>query len=115
MRYERFIRFVESTYRVVDFCRNTARSPLKTTTLEWGVIRILFNQQLDEKSFRERRRITLDEVARETSLSRPTLSRLANVAGYVTTTETIERLCRYFGCGLGELLVLINEEPDGHP
>lgn len=79
------------------------------------MIRILFNQQLDEKSFRERRRITFDEVVRETGLSRPTLSRIANVPGYVTTTETIERLCRYFGCRIDELLVLIKEEPDGHP
>lgn len=77
------------------------------------MIRILFNQQLDEKSFRERRRITLNDVAEETGLSRPTLSRLANVPGYVTSTDTIEKLCRYFGCSPGELLVLIDDEPDG--
>lgn len=78
------------------------------------VIRILFNQMLDEKSFRERRRIAIGDVCAETGLSRPTVSRLANVPGYVTSTDTIERLCRYFGCTPGELLLLVDDESDGH-
>lgn len=78
------------------------------------MIRILFNQLLDEKSFRERRRISIGDVCAETGLSRPTVSRLANVPGYVTSTDTIERLCRYFRCTPGDLLVLVDDEPDGH-
>jgi putative transcriptional regulator len=77
------------------------------------VIRILFNQMLDEKSFHERRRITINDVCEATGLSRPTLSRIANVPGYVTSTDTIERLCRYFGCTPGDLLALVDEEPEG--
>ena len=77
------------------------------------MIRFLFNQLLDEKSFRERRRITISDVCAETGLSRPTVSRIANVPGYVTSTDTIERLCRYFRCTPGDLLVLVDEEPDG--
>ena len=77
------------------------------------MIRILFKQMLDDKSFRERRRIALDEVCAATGLSRPTVSRVANIPGHVTSTETVERLCRYFGCGPGDLLVLVDEEPDG--
>jgi putative transcriptional regulator len=77
------------------------------------MIRILFAKWLDEKSFRERRRITLADVSVETGLSRPTVSRIANVPGYVTSTDIVERLCRYFGCTPGELLVLVDEEPDG--
>jgi len=79
------------------------------------MIRILFNQLLDEKAFRERRRITLGEVCEATGLSRPTMSRVANVAGYVTSTDVIERLCRYLECDPGDLLVLVDEKPDGHP
>ncbi len=78
------------------------------------MIRILFNQMLDDKSFRERRRITINDVCQETGLSRPTVSRLANIPGYVTSTDTIEKLCRYFECTPGELLVLVNDEPNGH-
>ncbi|WP_297925845.1 helix-turn-helix transcriptional regulator [Metallibacterium sp.] len=77
------------------------------------MIRFLFNQLLDEKSFRERRRITINDVCEATGLSRPTVSRIANVPGYVTSTDTIERLCRYFECGPGDLLVLVDREPDG--
>ncbi|TAN04057.1 MAG: XRE family transcriptional regulator [Rhodanobacteraceae bacterium] len=78
------------------------------------MIRILFNQLLDEKAFRERRRITLGEVCETTGLSRPTMSRVANVAGYVTSTDVVEKLCRYLECGPGDLLVLVDEKPDGH-
>jgi putative transcriptional regulator len=78
------------------------------------MIRILFNQLLDDKAFRERRRITINDVCEETGLSRPTVSRIANVPGYVTSTETVETLCRYFGCTPGDLLVLVEEQPDGH-
>lgn len=78
------------------------------------MIRILFNQLLDDKAFRERRRITINDVCAETGLSRPTVSRLSNVPGYVTTTDTVETLCRYFGCTPGDLLVLVDDEPDGH-
>ena len=77
------------------------------------MIRILFNQLLDEKSFRERRRITINDVCDETGLSRPTVSRVANVPGYVTSTDTVERLCRYLQCTPGDLLVLVDDESDG--
>lgn len=77
------------------------------------MIRILFNQLLDEKAFRERRRITLGEVCEATELSRPTVSRIANVPGYVTNTDVVEKLCRYLDCAPGDLLVLVNEKTDG--
>lgn len=77
------------------------------------MIRILFKQMLDEKAFRERRRISLGDVCAETGLSRPTVSRIANSPGYVKSTDTIETLCRYFGCLPGDLLVLVDEKPDG--
>lgn len=78
------------------------------------MIRILFNKLLDEKSFKERRRITINDVCDETGLSRPTVSRIANVPGYSTSTDTIEVLCKYFRCQPGELLVLVDEETEGH-
>ncbi|MGH8112555.1 MAG: helix-turn-helix domain-containing protein [Rhodanobacteraceae bacterium] len=45
-------------------------------------------------------------------LSRPTVARISSVPGYVTTTDTIEALCRYFACTPCELMVLV-DEPDG--
>ena len=63
-----------------------------------------FKQALDEKSFKEGCRITLNEVSDETGISRPTLTRISNVPGYNTNTETISALCDYFEIEPGELL-----------
>ena len=75
------------------------------------MIRIRLRALLEEKSFRERRRITLVEVAKETGLSRATLTRVANVPGYRMGTDVIEALCRYLNCAPGDLLELVDELP----
>lgn len=74
------------------------------------MIRILLIKLLDEKSFQEKRRITLSEVSEKTGISRATLTRIANVPGNVTNTDTINALCKYFGCQPGELLSYIEDE-----
>lgn len=74
------------------------------------MIRILLIKLLDEKSFNEKRRITLSEVSEQTGISRATLTRIANVPGNVTNTETINALCKYFDCQPGELLQYIEDE-----
>ncbi len=71
------------------------------------MIRIKLVQLLDEKAFKERRRITLSEVAEKTGIGRATLTRIANVPGNVTNTDTINALCEYFDCQPGELLMHI--------
>lgn len=67
------------------------------------MIRFLLKERIAEKEFREKRRITLDEVAKETGISRNTLSRIANTFGYNTTTEVIDKLCAYFSCGVSDI------------
>ena len=52
----------------------------------------------------------MNEVSEKTGISRATLTRIANVPGYNTNTDTIDALCKYFGCTLSELLVFM---PDG--
>jgi putative transcriptional regulator len=69
------------------------------------MIRILLKQQMDEKSFNEGRRITFQEVSEKTGISKPTLTRIANVPGYSATTDTIDSLCDYFECLPGDILV----------
>lgn len=76
------------------------------------MIRILLIKLLDEKSFREKRRITLSEVSEKTGISRATLTRIANVPGNVTNTDTINALCKYFECEPGELLSYVEEEQE---
>lgn len=74
------------------------------------MIRVLLRQQLDRKAFAERRRITLKEVAEKTGISRTTLNRIANIPGYNTNTNTIDALCRYFGCEIEELVEKVEGE-----
>lgn len=78
-----------------------------------SVILIRFKQLLADKAFKERRRITMNEVCETTGLSRPTLSRIANTPGYSTNTETIDVLCRYFGRQPGDLLVWVDDQTEG--
>lgn len=74
------------------------------------MIRILLKQLLDDKAFNERRRITMQELSKETGISRPTITRLANVPGYSTNTDTIAALCEYFDCEPGDILVRVRED-----
>ena len=63
-----------------------------------------------ERRRAEKRPVTVEEIAQATGISRGTLSRLLNDPGYVTTTRVVDKLCEYFGCQPGDLLVHI---PDG--
>lgn len=68
------------------------------------MLRVMFKQLLDEKSFKEGRRITVGEVSQEIGISRATLTRIANQPGYNTNTDTLNALCDYFNCEPKELL-----------
>ncbi|ABK48587.1 hypothetical protein Shewana3_2358 [Shewanella sp. ANA-3] len=76
------------------------------------MIRVLLIKLLDEKAFKEKRRITLSEVSEKTGISRATLTRIANVPGNVTNTDTINALCKYFECEPGELLMYVEDDVD---
>ncbi|WP_067586068.1 helix-turn-helix domain-containing protein [Endozoicomonas ascidiicola] len=73
------------------------------------MIRLLFRQFLDDKSFRERRKITLAEVSEETGIGRATITRVANTHGYNVSLDVIDSLCEYFDCSPGELLQRVKE------
>lgn len=74
------------------------------------MIRILFRQMLDNKAFKEGRKITIGEVAEETGISRATMNRIANTPGCNTTLEVIDALCGYFDCKTEDLLLYIKPE-----
>lgn len=50
------------------------------------------------------RRITLNELAKATGISRMTLSRMVNNQGYSTVTNHLDKLCAFFECELHELI-----------
>ena len=67
------------------------------------MIRYRLKELIADKEFRDNKRITMDDITQKTGISRPTLSRIANVKGYSTTTEILDKLCLYFGCRLDQL------------
>lgn len=78
------------------------------------MIQFHFKQLLADKEFKEKRTISIIEVAEKTGVSRVTLSKIANSKGdYNTTTEHIEKLCLYFGCSPNDLMTIIPEEGAG--
>jgi putative transcriptional regulator len=75
------------------------------------MIRIKLKQMLDDKAFKEGRRITLNEVSEASGIARATLNRIANSPGYNTTTGNLDALCEYFGCTPGDLLEYVAVSP----
>lgn len=75
------------------------------------MIRIKLKQLLDDKAFREGRRITLNEVSEKSGIARATLNRIANTPGYNTTTNNLDALCAYLECSPGELLEFVEVSP----
>ncbi|WP_431475416.1 helix-turn-helix transcriptional regulator [Marinobacter sp. KM021] len=76
------------------------------------MIRFRLKELIAEKGFQENRRVTLDEVSKETGIHRTTLSKIANQRGYNTTTEILDKLCVYFGVELQEVAQFV-EDPEG--
>ena len=79
-------------------------------TLFWTMIRFKIKALLEEKSFKEGKRVTINDVVDATGLARQTISRIANQPLYSTTTETINSLCAYFNCQPGELMEYVPDE-----
>jgi putative transcriptional regulator len=75
------------------------------------MIRFRFKELLADKGFRERRVITITEVADATGINRMTLSKIANHAGYSTVTDNLDKLCTYFNCSVGQLAEHISDHP----
>ncbi|MBS3895397.1 helix-turn-helix transcriptional regulator [Silanimonas sp.] len=73
------------------------------------MIRFRLAELIADKSFKERRVVTVSEIAQATGIHRATLSKVANQPGANIGTEIIDKLCRYFGCQPGELMTYIDE------
>ena len=73
------------------------------------MIRFRLKELLAEKGFRERRIITISEVAEATGINRMTLSKIANHHGTNTVTDNLDKLCNYFECPLSALAEHISD------
>ncbi len=74
------------------------------------MIRFKLGEMIEKRQFSEGRRITINEIATATGLNRMTLSKILNQKGYGTGTDTIDKLCAYFGCKVEELMEHLPDE-----
>jgi len=74
------------------------------------MIRFKLGEMIEKKQFLEGRRVTINEIAAATGLNRMTLSKILNLKGYGTGTDTVDRLCQYFNCQVQDLMEHLPEE-----
>jgi putative transcriptional regulator len=74
------------------------------------MLRILLQERLIDKAFKENRKITLNEVAKETDIGRATLTRIVNKRDYNVRTDVIDKLCEYFDCEVSEIMVRVKSQ-----
>ncbi len=75
------------------------------------MVRYRLRELIADKQFQEQRRVKLEEVALGSGVHRATLSKILNRHGYHASMDALEKLCRYFGVGVGELLSFVDEPP----
>ena len=72
------------------------------------MLRFKLKERIADLEFRERRRVTLQEIAEHTGLNRMTLSKVGYQHGAIVRTDVLDRLCAYFGCRVEDLVEYID-------
>ena len=73
------------------------------------MIRFRLAELIADRAFKERRSISIREVAEGSGVHRATLSKMANQPGTNVGTELLDKLCKYFGCQPGDLMTYVDE------
>jgi DNA-binding Xre family transcriptional regulator len=76
---------------------------------EESMIRFKLSEAMAEYGFQAGRRVEWREVSEATGIHRSTLSKMLNTRGYNATTDSIDRLCAFFGCKVEDLMVHVPE------
>ena len=76
------------------------------------MLRFKLKERIADKEFRERRRITVLEISEATGINRMTLSKLINKHGANIQTDSLDQLCAYFRCQIGDLVEYVEESAD---
>ncbi len=74
------------------------------------MIRFRLKELILDEEFKTGKRITLVNIAQETGIKQPTLSRISATRGYNTTTDNIDKLCRFFGCKVSDIMEYVPDE-----
>lgn len=67
---------------------------------------IIYNlkELIDAKSEKEKRKISLTEVAEAVGVQKSAISKMAKNSNYSTTTKTLDALCIYFDCKIEDVI-----------
>ena len=76
------------------------------------MIQCRLRELIGEKSRREHRRITYDDILRQCGVNKNTLTRLANDRADMVGISVIDRLCTYFNCQPGDVFVYVPDTVD---
>ena len=79
------------------------------------MLRYKLKELIAEHEFRERRRVTVQELAHGTGITRNTLSKMLNQHGASVRSENLDRLCAYFHCRIEQLIEYIPDSPASGP
>jgi len=74
------------------------------------LIRFLLSEIMADYRFRTGRRLTAIELSEATGISRNTLSRMLNSKGHSTSTDSLDSLCKFFGCEIGDLVKYVPDD-----
>lgn len=74
------------------------------------MIRFKLQELIAEKQFKDGQRVTMTELSAATGINRVTLSKLVNHRGYSTVTDNVDKLCRFFGCEVSDLMEYVPDE-----
>lgn len=75
-----------------------------------GMIKYNLKALIADKEFEENRKITYDDISKETGISKVTLSKIAKRRGYDTAVSNVEKLCLFFNCDITDLITIITED-----
>ena len=74
------------------------------------MLRFRLRRLMEDFEYREQRRLTMTEISEATGIVRTTLSRMVGPKHFNTTTDNLERLCKFFGCQVSNLVEYVPDE-----
>jgi len=73
-------------------------------------IKFKLKEKIADVEFRQRRVLMLKDVAAGSGVHAVTLSKLANNKRYDVRVSTIDKLCAYFKCDIGDLVQYVPDD-----
>jgi len=79
------------------------------------MVKFNLKELLAQKEFKEGKAVSIVDVSQILDISKNTLYRIANSKGSCnTTTDNIEKLCRYFNCSPNDLMTIVPDPGVGN-